>query len=71
MYLEINISEFKKGKGTAHALSIALRFGFGMIGAAIVSVLSNETIFPYIYTILVFSIMACMSGLAAISRKFN
>ena len=65
------MDEFKKGKGTANALSIALRFGFGMLGAVIVSVLSNETIYPYIYTILVFSIMASMTGLAAISRKFN
>ena len=63
------MDEFKKGKGTANALAISLRFGFGMLGAGMVSVLSNETIYPYIYTVLVFSIMASMSGLVAISRK--
>ena len=63
------MDEFKNGKGTANALAISLRFGFGMLGAGMVSVLSNETIYPYIYTVLVFSIMASMSGLVAISRK--
>ena len=63
------MDEFKKGKGTANALAISLRFGFGMLGAGIVSILSNETIYPYIYTVLAFSIMASMSGLVAISRK--
>ena len=63
------MDEFKKGKGTANALAISLRFGFGMLGAGMVSVLSNETIYPYIYTVLVFSIMASISGLVAISRK--
>ena len=62
------MDQFEKGKGAANALAISIRFGFGMLGAGFVSVMSNETIYPYIFTVLIFSFLAAISGLIAIKE---
>ena len=62
------MDQFEKGKGSANALAISLRFGFGMLGAGFVSVMSNETIYPYILTVLFFSFLAATFGLSAIKE---
>ena len=62
------MDQFEKGKGAANALAISIRFAFGMLGAGFVSVMSNETIYPYIFTVLIFSFLAAISGLMAIKE---
>ena len=59
------MDQFEKGKGAANALAISLRFGFGMLGAIFVSLMSNETIYPYVCTVLIFSSLATITGLKA------
>ena len=63
------MDQFEKGKGSANALAISLRFGFGMLGAAMVSLMSNETIYPYIFSVLIFSSLATITGLKAIKKN--
>ncbi len=65
------MDQFEKGKGSANALAISLRFGFGMLGAIFVSLMSNETIYPYVCTVLIFSSLATITGLKAISQNKN
>ena len=60
------LDEFKKGKGAATALATSLRFAFGMLGAVIVSISNNETIFPYIIVVLIFSIISSLAGFLAV-----
>ena len=63
------MDQFEKGKGSANALAISLRFGFGMFGAAMVSLMSNETIYPYIFSVLIFSSLATITGLKSIKKN--
>ena len=63
------MDEFEKNKGAANALAISLRFGFGMIGAGCVSIMNDKTIYPYIFTVMLFSCFAMISGLKAVRNN--
>ena len=57
------MDQFDKGKGTATALAFFFRFGLGMVGAITVSIFNNGTVFPYVFTVMFFSLLALISGL--------
>ncbi len=60
-----------KLKGTASALAISFRFAFGMLGSFLVSIFFNGTLWPYIFVVMIFTIITSFFGYFSLflSRK--